>query len=281
MKVYISADIEGCTGVVNWGQCGGPSRDCADWDFARRMMTHDINAAIRGAREAGAEYILVKDSHGGSKNLLVDELEPDVELISGLGSGLQGMMEGITDEFDCAMLVGYHAMAGTIAGVMEHTITGGVHRLWINGMPAGEIALSTATAGAHGVPVVMVASDHAGCEEAGALINGVKTASSKMGLGRYMARLKHPSTTSKEIAAAAKAGVEGVGSVSLWKPMEPVTIKIEQNRSEEIDAASQLTVFKRLDAYTLEGTFSSWAEAHNWTRRAMSVSVMQGTGAGK
>ena len=105
MKVYISADIEGVTGVVTWGQCGAPNSQHYDWAFARRMMTHDVNAAIRGARAGGATEIVVKDSHNVSLNLLIDELEPGVELISGSRPGPDGMMEGIDSSFNCCFLV--------------------------------------------------------------------------------------------------------------------------------------------------------------------------------
>src|SRR5687768_10694745 len=150
MKVYISADIEGITGLVSWSQCSRPDGSSYDFPFARRMMSHDVNAAIRGARRAGATEVVVKDSHGNSKNLLIEDLEPDVKLISGHGSGIDGMMQGIDESFDAAMLVGYHAMACTTAGIMEHTITGGVHRMKVNGELCGEIGLSAAVAGRYG-----------------------------------------------------------------------------------------------------------------------------------
>ncbi|MCG9894028.1 MAG: M55 family metallopeptidase, partial [Fimbriimonadaceae bacterium] len=199
MRVYISADIEGCTGVVSWGQAGGPRDSSFDWDFARRMMTHDVNAAIRGAREGGATRILVKDSHNSSKNLLIDQLEPGVQLISGTGAGRDGMMTGVAEGFDLAFLVGYHGMSGTQAGVMEHTITGAVHRFWVNGVETGEIGMSAFAAGTKGVPVGLIVSDAAGCAEAQSLIPGIQGAITKVGLGRYMARLLHPSETGPEI----------------------------------------------------------------------------------
>src|SRR5687768_14334167 len=99
MKVYISADIEGITGLVSWSQCSRPDGSSYDYQFARRMMTHDVNAAVRGARAAGATEVVIKDSHGNSKNLLIDGLEPGVQLVSGHGSGTDGMMEGIDDTF--------------------------------------------------------------------------------------------------------------------------------------------------------------------------------------
>lgn len=269
MDIYLSADIEGCTGLVTWGQAGGPREGHFDWAFARRMMTHDVNAAIRGARKAGAERIVVKDSHNTSKNLLIDELEDGVELISGFGGGTGGMMAGINDSFDAALLIGYHAMAGTAAGVMEHTITGGIHRFWINDMPAGEIALSAGVAGGFGVPIAAISSDQAGCDEAAELVSGIAAAPVKHGMARYMARLKHPSVTGPMIEEAV---VQGLGSLPRpWKPIEPVTVRIEQNRSEEADIASLLPGWERLDGYTYELTADTWAEAHERVRQAMSV----------
>lgn len=273
MRVYISADIEGVTGVVTWGQTGGPRSDHYDWPHARHMMTHDVNAAIRGARTAGATHIVVKDSHGGGKNLLVPDLEPGVELVSGSGSGVLGMMEGVDAGFDCAMLVGYHAMAGTTAGVMEHTISGNVHRYWINGMPAGEIAMSVATAGVCGVPLVMVSSDEAGCREAEELLPQVKTAVVKHGIGRYMGRLLHPSETAPRIESAAEEAVRSAAEAPPWTPQSPVVAKIEFNRSEEADAACQLLEWERVDAYTVVCTANDWPTAHVASRRAMAAAA--------
>lgn len=276
MRVYISADIEGVTGVVTWGQAGRPHGEHYDWPHARRMMTHDVNAAIRGARAAGATYILVKDSHGWGKNLLVEDLEEGAELLSGAGSGIVGMMEGVDAGFDCAMLVGYHAMAGTTAGVMEHTISGNVHRYWINGMPAGEIAMSAAAAGVYGIPTVMVSSDRSGCDEAATLIPGLKTAVTKHGLGRYMGRLLHPSETGPLIEQAAREAVAGLADVKPWLPTSPVHTKIEFNRTEECDVACQLLEWSRVDAYTIENNSPDWPTSHVASRRAMAAG---GTGA--
>ncbi len=275
MKVYISADIEGITGLVSWSQCGTANSEHYDYAFARRMMTHDVNAAIRGARSAGATEVVVKDSHNNSKNLLLDQLEPGTQLVSGHGSGIGGMMEGLDSSFGCAMLVGYHAMAGTTAGIMEHTYTGGVHHLWINGVEAGEIGLSAGVAGRYGVPVVMISSDEAGCREAARLVKRIETAAVKEGLGRYMGRLLHPSETGPMIEAAAARGVSRAASVPVWKAAEPCTIKVEFNRSEEADFSAKHPMAKRLDAYTVEVTSDSYDLAH---RLAVNVISMSGNG---
>ncbi|MCU0315229.1 MAG: M55 family metallopeptidase [Fimbriimonadaceae bacterium] len=274
MRVFISADIEGVTGLVNWAQCGGPNDGLKDWDFARKMMTHDVNSAIEGALDAGAKEIVVRDGHGKSKNLLISELHPKATLISGFGSGFDGMMEGIDSGFSAALLVGYHAMAGTMKGVMEHTITGSLHRLWINQRPAGEIALSALTAGYYGVPVVAISSDRAGCEEFADWIPGASRAEVKVGLGRYMAHLKHPSQTGPLIRQAATEGLKNVAAIAPIVTQTPITITLEQNRSEEADAIAILPGWKRIDGFTVTYTAISWPEAHRACRTAMSFATI-------
>jgi len=273
MRVYISADIEGITGLVSWSQCSRPDGKSFDYAFARRMMTHDVNAAIRGARAAGATDVVVKDSHGNSKNLLLDELEPGTQLVSGHGSGNNGMMEGIDDSFACALLVGYHARAGALGGIMEHTITGGIHRLWVNDVECGEMGLSAGVAGRLGVPLVMVSSDNAGCSEIQKLIPGVTTVSTKEGYGRYMGRLLHPSETGPKIEEAARRAVANRTLVKPHQWEEPTKIRIEFNRAEEADMGAKLLhVPTRVDGYTLEGTYPSYEDAHRavWNLVAMS-----------
>jgi D-amino peptidase len=272
VKVYISADIEGITGLVSWSQCGRPDGQHWDFPFARRMMTHDVNAAIRGAKAGGATEIVIKDSHGNSKNLLIDELEPGVSLVSGHGSGIDGMMMGIDETFDAAMLVGYHAMAGTTAGVMEHTITGGVHRLKINGIPSGEIALSVGVAGRYGVPFVFISSDEAGCREATERWPEIGSVAVKKGLGRYMAECLSPDQTGPMIEEGVQRALANHKEIRPWLPNEPTTISVEFNRSEEADMCEKLFFAKRVDAYTLEVTFDSYLLAHQACWNLMSMS---------
>lgn len=274
MKLYISADIEGVTGVTSWNfQCGSPGDNNPDWQFARRMMTHDVNAAIRGAGEAGATKIVVKDSHNVGKNLLIEELicptGVQVELISGSRASINGMMDGISDEFDAAFLVGYHAMAGTAEGVMEHTISGRIHRCWLNDQEIGEQSISALTAAAYGVPLCLVTSDDKGCREAKTLFPGVQTCTTKFGMGRHIARLLHPNVTGPAIQQAAKSALEALPS-PLSLPNE-FNLQIEFNRSEECDEASLIPGWNRVNAYQISASFTTWALAHQSLRRAMSA----------
>lgn len=270
MDVFISADIEGITGVVTWSQCGSAKEGGSEFVWARQMMTQDVNAAIRGARAAGAGRIVVKDAHGNSKSLIARDLEPGVELVSGVGCGnIDGMMEGIGPSFGLAFLVGYHAKAGTPKGIMCHTMTGRVHRFWINGFEVGEIGISAGIAGRFGVPIALVTSDSAGCAEAKALLPWVRTAAVKDGYGRYSGLLKHPGDTRPLIEREAEEAVKQAASMKPWLPSNPVAIKLEFNRDEEADMAERYHGAVRLDGYTLERMCSDYEDAHRALRNMM------------
>ncbi|HVT11312.1 MAG TPA: M55 family metallopeptidase [Fimbriimonadaceae bacterium] len=263
MKLFISVDIEGATGVASFSQCGRADGAHYDYPFARRMLTGDVNAAIRGARKAGATEVVVKDAHGNCKNLLVDELEPGTQLISGFYPRNDYMMDGLDESFDAAMLVGYHAMAGGLHGMMEHALAGGVHRFWINGDPAGEIAVSAALAGSYGVPTVLVTSDQAGCDEADETIPIVSVHATKEGFGKYMGRMRHPSETWPGIESASERAMAGAKAVTPYRIEGPVTLRSEFRTSEEVDYASMLPGSTRLDAYTIELTRPTFRQAHS------------------
>lgn len=271
MRVFISGDIEGCTGIVNWNQSGGPTSEHYDWQFARRMYTGDINAAVRGARAAGATEVVVKDSHNRCDNLLIDELEAGVELIAGQGNLRDGMMHGIDSSFDRAMLVGYHSMAGTSDGTLEHALVGGLHRFWLNGAEAGEIAVSAACAGAYGVPLVFVSSDDAGCQEASRTVPGIATYSTKSPLGRFLARLRHPSDTWPGIEVAARAAV--TRTISPYVVEGPVTMRLEFRNSQEAEYAASAPGVRRLDGYSVEWSGADFLEANRLAQVVYDLSI--------
>jgi D-amino peptidase len=273
VRVFISVDIEGCTGIASFSQCTRPNAAYYDWPFARRMLHHDVNAAIRGARTAGATEIVLKDGHGGCKNLLVELLEPGVHLISGANAGRDGMMEGLDGSFEASMLIGYHALSGALHGMMDHALVGGLHRFWINGQEAGEIAAGAAVAGTHGVPLVCVTSDETGCAEASALLPGVSVYSTKRGLSKYAGEMLHPSETGPGIEQAARLGVSNRESMSPYRVDEPVTLRLAFRTTNEAHLAEQLPDCKRLDGYMLEFTRDNFITAHQdaYTMFALSI----------
>lgn len=188
MKIYISADIEGISGVVN-GSFTSQSEH--EYKRAQKLMTGEVNAAIAGARLAGADTILVNDSHGPMTNILIEELNEAASLISG-NKKLLGMMEGIDNSFDAVLLIGYHARHNT-PGVLAHSYYGRVvTEIKINGNIVGEVEFNAMVAGYFNVPVVFVSGDNILSEQVKALNKDIETVVVKKSHGRYAAESLQP-----------------------------------------------------------------------------------------
>ncbi|MBM3789639.1 MAG: hypothetical protein FJW35_04710, partial [Acidobacteria bacterium] len=162
LKVFISVDMEGITGVVNWEEV---SRTGKDYDYFRRIMTQETNAAIEGALAAGASEIVVRDSHGSARNILPDLLHRSAMLLRDWSGGPKSMMEGIDETFDAVLFVGYHAKAGTADALLEHTMTGTITDVSINGVSLPEAGINALIAGHYNVPVAFAAGDEALCQQ--------------------------------------------------------------------------------------------------------------------
>jgi D-amino peptidase len=155
MRIYISADMEGISGVVHSEQTAPGARE---YERACALMLGEVNAAIAGAYEGGATTVLVNDSHWNMRNLNLLELDPRAELISGLPKPLT-MMQGIDGGFDGACFVGYHARAGTAAASIDHTCTGQIFQLLVNGRELGKLGLNTLLAATYDVPAILATGD--------------------------------------------------------------------------------------------------------------------------
>jgi D-amino peptidase len=189
MKILIAADMEGVTGVVNWDHV---DPDHAEYQRFRRLMTGDVNAAVRGAFEGGAEEVVIADGHGSGRNLLIEELDPRTRLNSG-GPAPLSMVEGADSEIDAAMFVGYHARAGAPNAILSHTWSGRrVARVWLNGGEVGEIGLNAAVCGHFEVPVIMISGDQTACAEAAELLGELETAVVKTAKSRMAAECLSP-----------------------------------------------------------------------------------------
>ncbi|WP_030899515.1 M55 family metallopeptidase [Streptomyces sp. NRRL F-5126] len=200
MRIYISADMEGITGLVDSGdvQPGGQ-----DYERGRQMMAEDVNAAIRGAVTAGATDITVNDAHGPMRNILPEALHPAARLIRGKPKQM-GMLEGLAPEHDAAVLVGYHSRAGAL-GVLSHSFMGHeIEDIWLDGRPVGEIGLAHETAAAVGVPVAVLTGDDRACAEMADWDASVATVAVKRARDRFAAELRpaHEARTAIEEAVA-------------------------------------------------------------------------------
>ncbi|WP_344209946.1 M55 family metallopeptidase [Kribbella sancticallisti] len=185
MKVYISADMEGITGLVDAEDVQPPGRD---YERGRVMMTEDVNAAVRGAFLGGATTVLVNDAHGPMRNLLPDLLDPHATLIKGRPKPM-GMIEGLGPEYDVVLCVGFHARAGVL-GVLSHSFMGHeIEDIWLDDQVVGEIGLLHDAAAAYGVPVALLTGDDTACAEMNAWDSTVATVAVKHAKDRFAAQL--------------------------------------------------------------------------------------------
>jgi D-amino peptidase len=229
LKVFISVDMEGVTGVVNSDDA---SRNGKDYDYFRQTMTREANAAIEGALAAGATEIIVRDSHGTALNLLPEMLHRSAKLIRDWSGGPMFMMEGIDASYDAAIYVGYHARAGTTDGVLDHTSSGNVTDVSINGLQMPETGYNALMAGYYDVPVVFVAGDKAVCDQARELLGNVETVAVKEGIGAAALNL-HPEEARDQIRAGVQNALQNLDDYKPYKLSAPytlvLTLKTEQS----------------------------------------------------
>ncbi|MDY7078507.1 MAG: M55 family metallopeptidase [Chloroflexota bacterium] len=248
MNLLISVDMEGIAGVVLGDHASSSHKE---YERFRKLMTAEANAAIEGALAGGANQIAVNDSHGLMTNILIEELNPAAELISGRPKPF-GMMQGMGPEVDAVFFIGYHASSGTGAAVLEHTWSGHVVEVRLNGQVVGEIGTNAALAGAYSAPVVLVAGDQAAVEEAHALLGEIETVAVKDGVTRTAARCLHPEVAQKHIRQAAERALRL--DIAPFVVPSPIVLRVVFQRAIHADLAAMIPGSQRVDGRTVEWT---------------------------
>lgn len=238
MRVLIMTDMEGVSGIVVWEQVNGGS---AMFEEGRRLYTEEINAAVRGAKAAGATRVVVVDCHGAGSgwtfnSLIPDQLDPDCEWVA--HHTWSRYTELLEEGCDACLLVGMHARANTPDGVLCHTISTTTWRnLWFNEDLVGESGINAALCGHYGVPVLLVTGDEATCRETRELLGpGLTTVAVKHGLSRFSARQIPPVRARKMIEDGARAALQNLKAVKPYVPAKPTQIHIELGN---VDSAPQ------------------------------------------
>lgn len=261
--------MEGISGIVEWGETH--SREGGErYARARKFMTDDVNAAALGAFDGGATEVLINDSHGGARNILVEDLDERVRLISGSPKRLS-MMEGVPG-CDVAMFVGYHARAHA-NGIMNHTYTGSLLAYKINGQLWGEFGMNAALAGHFGVPPVMLTGDRHATDEALALVPAIKTVTVKEAVSQLAANLMHPARARALIRETAAAAVSEA-IVTRPEPLRvttPVRLEMSFARSVQADSAEVLPGAERVDGNTVAWTGSDYLECYRAFRSMIAL----------
>ena len=236
MKVHVITDMEGVAGIVKWQQTTGGD---PMFEEGRRLYTEEINAAVRGAKAAGATEIVVMDCHGAGGaydfNSLVPELlDPDCEYV--VQQEWTEYTSFLESGCDAALFIGMHAMAGAADGVLSHTVSGQAwQNLRFNGTPVGETGINAALCGQWGVPVVLVTGDRAVCAEGRALLgDGLTTVEVKEGLGRFSARMKTPQRARELIEDGAKNALSDLSAVAPYDPGRPCEIEIDFTSADRL-----------------------------------------------
>lgn len=227
MKILISADMEGATGVT-WPADVEPGTE--QWQRCRRMFTSDVNAAVAGFLDGGADTVLINEAHATMRNLLLEELDDRAVMLTGRHKDLS-MVEGIQHgDVDGVAFVGYHAAAGA-EGVLAHTyLPNSITAVRVNGAAASEGRLNAYVAAQYGVPVVLITGDDRACADAAGYAPQAPTVAVKDCVSRYSAVCRPPAITAAQIRQAATQAVR------LAQRHEPAPQR-EMRAEIEVDAA--------------------------------------------
>ena len=226
MKIYIFADMEGISGI-----CGSPMvstmESGVDYQRGRKYMTREINICAKACFDAGADEVVVRDGHGGGRNVLWDEINQNIKLVQG---GVPAVRFPGIEGADGVILLGYHAMAGTPQAHLEHTYTSKeIQNIWLNGEKAGEFAIDAAIAGEQGIPVIMTSGCDKLCAEAKAFLPQVVTCQVKESLGIQSAISLAPAMAEKVVYEKTFEAVTKLkeGKIAPCKVQKPVVIRKE------------------------------------------------------
>jgi D-amino peptidase len=263
VKVFIVSDLEGVSGVTNPGQIVGGS---PMYDESRRLYTEEMNAAVRGAKAAGATEIVVMDCHGAGGEWDFNSLIPEL-----LDEACDFVVQDSWTEYtaflesgvDAALFVGMHARAGTRLGVMNHTVSGQVwQNLWFNGVLVGETGINAALCGNWGCPVLMVTGDDAACDEARDLLGpSLTTVPVKQGLGARSARNIAPLRARALIEEGASAALADLTAVEPYLPGHPCEIQVEYKNTRAPDALRHRQGVERVSDRMIVSRADNWWDA--------------------
>ena len=263
MRVHVISDMEGVAGIVKWEQTSGGE---SLYEEGRKLYTQEINAAVRGAKAAGATEIVVMDCHGAGKgwtfnSLIAEDLDPDCEFV--IQNEWTEYTEFLEQGCDAALFVGMHARAGTRDGVMNHTISGRDYQnLWFNGALVGETGINAALCGTWSCPVLLVTGDDASCREGRELLgDGLTTISVKSGFSSHSARSLTPAKARELIEDGARRALADLDGVQPYDPGRPCEVKAEFKNTDEPDRLRYRHGVERVDERTIVSRADTWWEA--------------------
>lgn len=225
IKLFLSTDFEGTSGIVAWEQT---MQGNVEYEQGLRLLTHEVNAVIQGALDAGIGEIhfVVNDSHSTMRNLRPQELLGRATLITGRHKPLY-MMQGLDDSFDGVCFVSYHGSIGAEQAVLSHTYNpNAIWEVRLNGEVVGESGINALVAAHYHVPIIFVSGDAATAREAQAIAPKAEKVVVKESLGRFAASHLHPDVACELLRAGAKSAVREIRGMPTPPFTLPVTLEI-------------------------------------------------------
>jgi D-amino peptidase len=250
LKVYISVDMEGITGVSSDQQLGPTG---FEYGQARQWMTAEVLAAIAGAREAGATEFTISDSHGNGQSLLIDRLPTDIPItvVRAFPRPL-GMMEGIDSSFAAAMFIGYHTSTSSLTGVRAHTMSSALlTRIAVNGTSMSEAGVNAAIAAQFGVPVVMITGDDQIVAETKQRLGNLVGVAVKKAIGFHSAATMVPEVAQGNIRQAAKTALGRRAEMRPYTMTKPITLEVSFKNYRPVELLGYLSSVQRIDSHTV------------------------------
>ena len=248
MKVYISVDIEGITGVTNWNET---ILGHSEHKWAAEQMEKETIAACQAAIEMGAKKILIKDAHDSGRNLDINKLPEEASVIRGWTSSPESMMVGIDKTFDATIFIGYHSASGRNGNPLAHTMNyEKTVYMKINDEIASEFTLNTFISQSYGVPVVFLSGDKMICDESKSLVPKIETVAVKQGQGGATFNL-HPKTACRAIKEGVKKSLKDIDSCRIELPRE-FKLEIRYKEHKDANRARYYPGVKLIDDCTIE-----------------------------
>ncbi|MBV2143794.1 M55 family metallopeptidase [Falsochrobactrum sp. TDYN1] len=223
MKVFISADIEGTAGIASWDEARKSGPDYAEF---REYMTAEVVAACEGARNAGAQEVVVKDGHETARNIISGRLPEYVTVIHGWPGNPHSMMCGLDDSFDAVVFTGYHAKAGSSANPLAHSFNNRISRFYFNGVLSSEFTHNSHIAAYHKVPCVFISGDAGICGDAAQAVPGIKTVAVSQGIGPASVSMS-PVRARTQIRTGVEEALTGDLSALLFSLPDEIDMQIE------------------------------------------------------
>lgn len=254
--IFVITDAEGVAGI-----CRQDQTDPKDPEL-RQLLTGEVNAAVEGFFEGGADEVIVWDGHGGSATLSATTIHPRAKLVI----GNVGANYSFDRHYTALAFIGQHSMANVRGGIMAHSYNSlGIQYLRMNGKPIGEIEAATALAGAYDIPVILLTGDNAAADEMRAVVPNVETAAVKEGLQRYACITLSAEAARNEIRQAARRSMSKIGQVRPYKINGPVTIEVEHTTRNSLGVDAKLIPGATVvDDRTIRYSGKDFLEA--WTR---------------